>query len=88
MILRETRIQECWCSNCSAGQMEQIYDLQFKEKIPPPDLIGKKIVCVNCGHENVIEDYLSIIPTAYMVASHNDISKVKSNRELKNWLDA
>lgn len=87
MILRETRIQECWCGKCAAGQMEQIHDLQFKQKIAPPDLIGRKIVCSNCGHENVIEDFLSIIPTAFLVASQNDISKVKSNQELQNWFN-
>lgn len=88
MILRETRIQECWCAKCAAGQMEQIHDLQFNQKIAPGDLIGRTIVCKTCGHENTIEDFLSIIPTAFLVASKNELSKVKSNEEIKKWLES
>jgi hypothetical protein len=87
MILRETRIHECWCSNCAAGQMEQIHDLMFKERIAPANLAGWKLFCHKCGHENTIEDFLSVIPTSFLVASQSDINKVKSNEELKKWLD-
>lgn len=86
MHIRQTTIHEAWCSNCSAGQMEQIHDMLFKEKKQLSDLIGTTITC-KCGHENVIDDVLIVIPTHFMVASSKDANKVKSNEELSKWLD-
>lgn len=82
------KVQECWCGNCSAGQMEQIHDIMFSEKKGISEMIGRKIICTKCGYENVIEDVLSIIPNGFLVASQNDMSKIKSNQELSNWLNA
>ena len=88
MLIRETKIQECWCGNCAAGQMEQINQILFTEKINLVKIIGRKITCAKCGHENEVEDILILIPTSFLVASQNDINKVKSNQELQNWLNA
>lgn len=88
MILREMSIQECWCENCSAGQMGQIHDILMKEKASLKELIGRKIVCQSCETENEIEDVLHIIPTAYLVTTDKMVNKYKSNEELANWLKA
>jgi hypothetical protein len=88
MIIREMKVQECWCGHCSAGQMEQIHEILFREKIGPAQLIDREITCVKCGNINKVDDFLSIIPTAYLVSAQSEVSKVKSNQELSNWLNA
>jgi hypothetical protein len=87
MIIREVKIQEAWCAKCAAGQMSAIHDIMMTEKIGLDKLIGRTIVC-SCGHENEVEDVLSIMPTSFLVASQSDVSKVKSNEELNKWLNA
>ena len=87
MIVRITRMQECWCPNCAAGQMEKLHDIIFRERIPESQLIGRTIKCDRCGADNVIEDVVDIIPTSFLISSKNEMSKVKSNQELFNWLN-
>jgi len=87
MILRSMIIQECWCKNCSAGQMDKIHDILLREKVLESALIGRKIVCDKCGFENEIEDIIGIIPTSFLVSSKNETSKIKSNDEIMNWLN-
>ena len=88
MLIRSTTIHECWCPKCGTGQMEQIHDILFKEKVELANMVGRKFTCKKCGDENVLDDVLIVIPTQFMVASHNDSNKAKSNEELKNWLNA
>lgn len=88
MIIRSTTIHECWCPKCGTGQMEQIHEVLFKEKVQLTDMIGRKFTCVKCGTENELNDVLIVIPTHFMVASHNDTNKAKSNEELANWLNS
>jgi len=52
------------------------------------DMIGKSITCSKCGSENDVDDVLIVIPTHFMVASHNDANKAKSNDELNKWLES
>ena len=87
MIIRQTTIHECWCPKCSTGQMEQIHDTLFKDKVQLTEMIGKTITCAKCGSENQVDDVLIVIPTHFMVASHKDANKAKSNDELSKWLD-
>jgi len=87
MIVRSMRMQECWCSNCTAGQMDKIYDIIFSEKISERALIGRKITCHRCGFDNVIDDVIDIIPSTFLVSSNKEASKYKSNEELLNWLN-
>lgn len=87
MIIRSTTIHECWCPKCGNGQMEQIHEVLFKEKVQLTDMIGRKFTCAKCGVENELNDVLIVIPTHFMVASHNDANKAKSNEELANWLN-
>ena len=68
--------------------MDQIHDILFKEKQPLTDMIGKSITCSKCGSENTVDDVLIVIPTHFMVASHNDGNKAKSNDELNKWLES
>ena len=68
--------------------MDQIHDILFKEKRPLTDMIGKSITCSKCGSENDVDDVLIVIPTHFMVASHNDANKAKSNDELNKWLES
>lgn len=88
MIIRQTTIHECWCPQCSAGQMERIHDILFKEKMPLTEMVGKTITCAKCGSENPVEDVLIVIPTHFMVASQSDANKAKSNDELNKWLES
>jgi hypothetical protein len=67
--------------------MDQIHDILFKAKQPLTDMIGKTITCSKCGSENPVDDVLIVIPTHFMVASHNDSNKAKSNDELNKWLN-
>jgi len=87
MILRSMTIQECWCPNCGRGQMDYIQDILFKEGISENKLIGRKLICERCGAENEIEDVLLIIPTSFLVSSSNDLTKIKSNEDIFNWLN-
>lgn len=86
MLLRTVNISECWCPNCGAGQMEQIWQLTFAEKISQAALVGKKFICEKCKQENTIEDVVSIIPTSFLVSAKNEMDKIKSNQEIINWL--
>lgn len=88
MIIRETRIVECWCPNCSHGQMKQIFQKSFDEKRHLAEYVGEKFSCENCGAENVIEDFLSLMPNEFFVMSANNTSKVKSNDDLKRFIDS
>jgi len=67
--------------------MEKIYDIIFSEKIHESLLVGRKITCDACGFENVVEDFIDIIPLSFLVSSRKDASKHKSNEELSNWLN-
>lgn len=87
MILRETIMYECWCTECQHGQMEQIHDIMMSEKIPTQDMVGRVIVCRNCGSENVLEDVMVVIPAAYMVSSKPDLSKAKTNDDMWKWMN-
>lgn len=87
MILRTMTISECWCANCHKGLMGQIHDQMMEKKLQPKDLIGMHIICKHCDNEDLIDDVLELIPTTYLVASKSEISKTKSNEELKNWLE-
>jgi len=42
MIIRETRIIECWCPHCGAGQVSQILQNFFENKEALKDYIGQK----------------------------------------------
>lgn len=88
MILRETRVSECWCPKCSTGQIGQIHDMLMNNSAKVTDLIGKEIKCNQCGTINILEDVLELVPTSFFVASAKDFSKVKSNTELNNWLNS
>ena len=79
-------IAECWCSNCSIGQMEIINKIIFENHMTYKQMVGQEITCDKCGHKNIIEDLLSMIPTSYLVASKNKTSLKKSNEDLLNWL--
>lgn len=87
MIIRETKIQECWCDNCSSGQMGKIHDLFMLNKDLSLNPVGIKIKCDSCGVENTVEDILIVMPTSYIIHSEKDCSKQKSNQELKKWLE-
>ena len=68
--------------------MDQIHDILFKDKKQLTEMIGKTITCSKCGSENAVDDVLIVIPTHFMVASHNDANKAKSNDELNKWLES
>lgn len=87
MIIKEMTITECWCSKCSAGQVGKLHDIIMSENISMQNLIGRAIVCDNCGHRNVIEDVLMVIPTSFLISTSKEINKAKANDELKKWLD-
>jgi len=87
MIVRSTRIQECWCPNCLSGQMEKIYEITFAEGVDEKSLIGRKVKCERCGFENIIEDVVDVIPLSFLVSSRSELSKAKSNEDLFNWLN-
>jgi len=89
MILRETKISECWCEKCHKGQMPAIHQILFDEKEKNLEsLVGRKIKCNNCGFENTIEDILIVIPVEFLVSSQYEASKGKSNSDLNEWLNA
>lgn len=88
MILRETQISECWCPNCHNGQMGQIHQILFEEKITVKELIGRKITCQHCGIENELEDVIILMPVEFYVATESQKSKAKSNNELFKWLQS
>lgn len=87
MLIKQTTISECWCPKCGKGQMEFLLDKSFKEKIAIKELIGLEVACENCGEKNIIEDVLHLIPSMFYIMSDSDLSKVKSNQDLKKWLD-
>lgn len=87
MILRTMTISECWCGKCHGGLMGQIHDIMMQEKLSMKDMIGRHVICKHCDNEDIIDDVLELIPTTYLVASKSEISKTKSNEELKNWLE-
>jgi hypothetical protein len=87
MIIRSTTVHECWCPKCGTGQMDQIHDILFKERVQLTEMIGRQFTCGKCGQENELDDVLIVIPTHFMVASQKDTAKVKSNEELQNWLN-
>lgn len=88
MIIRETKITECWCNQCGCGQMQQIFQKSFDEKKHLSEYVGEKFICAECGFENKIEDFISIIPHEFLIMSQNDASKIKSNDDLKRFADA
>ena len=88
MIVRDTRILECWCPICGIGQMEQILQKGFEEQKDVSQMVGESFECKKCKTINVIEDFISIIPQSFMVMSKNDLSKAKQNEDLKNFYDA
>jgi uncharacterized protein (DUF983 family) len=66
MIIRETRVIECWCDHCHKGQMKDIFEKSFEEKKHISEYVGLKFNCEVCGFENKIEDYLIVIPHQFM----------------------
>ena len=60
----------------------------MQKKLSGKDLIGMHIVCKYCDTEDLIDDVLELIPTEYLVASKSELSKPKSNQELKDWLES
>jgi len=88
MIIRETRILECWCPSCGAGQMGQILQKSFAAKETVQSYVGQRFTCSGCGADNFIEDFISLIPEGFQVMSANDLSKAKSNQDLKTFLDS
>lgn len=88
MIVKETTIMECWCTTCGQGQVAKLHDLMRGENKTMGDLSGRGIVCDHCGSTNIIEDILHVIPTAFIVSSQSDKSKVKANYDLLNWLES
>lgn len=86
MILRQTIISECWCEKCHEGQMQQLQDILMNEKAGQKELIGRKLVCANCGHENTIEDVMVMHPATFIVSAKNKASQGKSNIDMYKWL--
>lgn len=87
-VIRETRIIECWCPGCSKGQMKQLLDVSFKEKKSLYEFIGKAFVCEYCGESYEVMDVLSVIPEGFLIASHNEMSKVKVNNDAHQHLNS
>lgn len=77
MIIRDTRILECWCPKCGLGQMEKLLQKGFLEQKDISQMVGESFECDKCKTINVIEDFISIIPQSFMVMSKNDLSKAK-----------
>jgi len=75
-------------SHCGVGQVAKILQKSFENEEPLQDYIGQNFTCQNCKTENIVEDILSLIPESFLISSHNDISKFKSNQELKKWLES
>lgn len=88
MIIRETRILECWCPVCGHGQMEQILQKGFDEQIDVNKTIGRIFKCQNCNSENIIEDFISLIPQSFLIMSKNDMTKVKQNEYLRKFYES
>lgn len=88
MIIRETRVQECWCPICGSGQMADIHSLCMESKdLSLHKLHGKEIVCKNCGAKNIVEEILVVIPASFLVSAKSDFSKAKSNDDINKWLN-
>jgi transcription initiation factor IIE alpha subunit len=86
MIIRETTIYECWCEHCHKGQMKDLFQKAFDEKIHLSEFVGQTFKCEVCGEDNTIEDFLTVVPHSYMIASKHEFSKAKSNDELGKYL--
>lgn len=87
MIIRETRIIECYCE-CGTGQVQELLQHTFDEKILLNEMIGKNFKCKNCGKENLIEDIVQLIPLEFMVSNMESYNKIKNNSDLKKYLDS
>jgi cytochrome c-type biogenesis protein CcmH/NrfF len=88
MIIRETRVLEAWCPVCGAGQMEQILQTGFDEQIDVNKTIGRTFKCKNCQSENIVDDYISLIPQSFLIFSKNELTKAKQNDDIKKFYDA
>jgi cytochrome c-type biogenesis protein CcmH/NrfF len=86
MIIRETIIYECWCTHCHKGQMKDLFQRSFEENKHLSSYLGETLKCDHCGKDNLIEDFLSVVPHSFMVMSKHEISKGKSNDELGKFL--
>jgi hypothetical protein len=85
MIIRETIIYECWCAHCHKGQMNDLFQRSFEEGKHLSVYVGETVKCEKCGKDNVIEDFLSVVPHSFMIMSNHEISKAKSNDDLKEF---
>ena len=88
MIIRETKMVECWCPSCNKGQMAQLFQKSFDEKKQLTEYVGKVITCQFCGSENIIEDFISLMPQEFLVFSNSNKSKYKINDDLKRFLNS
>ena len=88
MIIRETKMVECWCGNCNKGQMAQLFQKSFDEKKHLSEYVGQKITCQFCVTENIIDDFLSVMPQEFLILSNSEASKYKINDDLKRFIDS
>lgn len=86
-VIRETRILECWCPKCHAGQIKTILGETYQNNQPLIESIGKEYKCQNCETVYEIGDFLSVVPQGFFVASRSEASKAKSNNEIEQWLN-
>lgn len=85
MVLRQLNINECWCLQCTEGQMNEISDIITKEEIALKDLQGRSIRCKRCGYINTITSVIQMVVLSYGVTNQDGLTKV--NEDLKNWLN-
>lgn len=87
LLLKTTMIYECFCPSCFHGQVNQILEISFSEKIPTKQMIGREITCEGCQQVNIIKDEICIIPTETLVMNSSDVNKYKRDKNVKKWLE-
>lgn len=86
MIIRETKIIECWCPKCGHGQVKKLLEKTFADNNHLSSLVGSVFDCDKCGAKNKVEDFVSIIPSEFYVISSNEIGK--SNDDVRKFIDS
>lgn len=87
MLIKNMNVTECWCPECGHGQMEQIMDITFKEKIQLVKMIGRTVKCKECGNEEIIDDVINLIPQTFLVQSSNDLMNYKKDESVAKFYE-
>lgn len=73
---------EAYCDKCGSGLLQKILQTGFDLGISSSKLAN---ISCDCGHENVVEDTVTVIPNEFFVYS-NAKDKYKKDESVKNFL--